>query len=70
MAQREKGVATAPCPDCGTDLNAIDQPDGAVAYETCGSCYPTQEAEPEKASRPASRETGTIVGIDDRKEES
>lgn len=61
MAEREKGVANTPCPTCGADLNAIEQPDGGVAYETCPTCYPSQEPAPEKASRPTRRETGTAV---------
>ena len=64
MAEREKGVATRPCPNCGAELNPVDQPDGAVAYETCSNCYPTESStEPvsEKASRATRRETGTNV---------
>ena len=60
MAEREKGVASAPCPNCGTDLNAVTQPDGATAYEVCPKCYSTPE--PEKASvKRTPRETGTTV---------
>lgn len=63
MTEREKGVETLSCPSCGTDLNPVEQPDGATAYETCPSCYPSQqpEPEPEKASRKTRREAGTDV---------
>ena len=64
MAEREKGVASTACPSCGNELNPVEQPDGATAYETCHTCYPTTEPtpEPEKASsRQPSREAGTTV---------
>lgn len=59
---REKGVASAPCPNCGTELNRVTQPDGGVAFESCGNCYPATP-EPERASvqQSFSRETGTTI---------
>lgn len=60
MADREKGVASAPCPNCGTELNAVELPDGATAYEVCPKCYPAQPA-PEQAAQTTTRETGTNV---------
>jgi hypothetical protein len=60
MVEREKGVATAPCPSCGTDLNAVSQPDGATAYEVCPKCY--SQPKPETAAQKRTpRETGTTV---------
>lgn len=66
MTEREIGAETASCPNCGTQLKAVDQPDGSVAYETCPSCYPEQQtaqADPRQAaSQPSmARETGTYV---------
>ena len=60
MSNREKGVATVPCPNCSTDLKRVTQADGGVAAETCPKCYPSSE----KASKPsasATRETGTEI---------
>lgn len=59
MAEREKGVASTPCPNCGTDLNAVTQLDGATAYEVCSKCY--SQPKPEKAAQRTPRETGTTV---------
>lgn len=60
MVEREKGVATAPCPNCGTVLNAVSQPDGATAYEVCPKCYSQPKSEKASAKR-TPRETGTTV---------
>ena len=58
MSGREKGVATTPCPNCGTGLNPVQLADGAVSVEACPKCYGTVET---AASKPAStrRERGT-----------
>lgn len=65
MAEREKGVEQIECPNCGSQLNPVEQPDGATAYETCSNCYPSEAPEPapepEKAQRRTRRETGTEV---------
>lgn len=60
MAEREKGTATVSCPNCGASLGAVDQPDGAVAYERCSKCYPKRPVA-EKAASSSTRETGTNV---------
>lgn len=61
MAGREKGVATAPCGACGTDLPIeVEQPDGSVTTDECPKC--NKKVEPEQASTPGvGRETGTSV---------
>lgn len=64
MAEREKGVASAPCPNCGTSLNAVTQPDGGAAYERCDKCYPAT-VKHEKAAKVTRRETGTDVKEED-----
>jgi len=57
VSGREKGVATTPCPNCGTGLMPVQLADGAVSVEACPKCY----GKPETASKPAStrRERGT-----------
>lgn len=58
MGEREKGVATAPCPSCGKDRPLAEQADGGTAATNCPDCYPAPE--PEKASKSApAREQGT-----------
>lgn len=65
MSGREKGVASAPCPECGRDLAIINQPDGGVSTEACGKCFPAaKKSETEKAAKAAkktaaAREVGT-----------
>ena len=65
--QREIGAETASCPNCGTQLKAVDQPDGSVAYETCPSCY-GEQADPRQsaAAQPSvAREAGTYVNTEE-----
>lgn len=58
MATREKGVATAPCPECGKDLPLYEQADGSFTTDTCTKCHP--KSRKEKAAAPApGREVGT-----------
>lgn len=66
MAEREKGVATTTCPNCGNELSPTELPDGGTTYETCPNCYNDQApaeapVKQEKASRSISRETGTEI---------
>lgn len=72
---REIGAQTALCPTCGSQLKAVDQPDGGVAHEPCSTCYGTQATskqtqqlhEPQRASQATVlRETGT--NVDDTEE--
>ena len=67
--QREIGAETASCPNCGTQLKAVDQPDGSVAYETCPSCYGEQAQTPQpprqSAAQAVPRETGTNVNTEE-----
>lgn len=72
MTEREIGAQAALCHNCDTQLKAVDQPDGGVAYEVCPNCYggseqaATQQT-PERASEATvTRETGT--NVDDTKE--
>lgn len=60
MSQREKGVATVPCPSCGADLPVEQQADGATAAGTCPKCYPSTE----KAEKRVTRERATDVQED------
>lgn len=49
---REKGVASRPCPTCDRDLLATQQLDGAIAYETCPTCFGEDQApEPVQAAQ-------------------
>lgn len=65
--ERETGVESISCPNCGKKLNPVDQlADGGQAYETCSKCYPkaTKAAVKEQAEAQAARafprrETGT-----------
>lgn len=57
MTDREKGVATAPCGACGTDLPLEDTADGGVTTSECPKC--TKKAKPETASQTSGRERGT-----------
>lgn len=78
MPEREKGVASVACPNCGSALALRDQPDGSVAAEACPSCHPAEareqaveapqepKVETAKASR-QSRERGTTI---DQQEEN
>jgi hypothetical protein len=60
MAEREKGVETMPCPNCGTDRPVSPQPDGSKSVEACPKCYPAPA--PEKAAAPTpAREAGTDI---------
>ena len=61
MSGREKGVATTPCPNCGTGLNPVQLADGAVSVEACPKCYGAAETASKAVSAPAtpSRERGT-----------
>lgn len=70
MAGREKGVATAPCPTCGHDLNQIVQADGGVAYEACPSCYPPAAGQKEVAAAAPKREKATPVADPIQEEEA
>lgn len=54
---REKGVATAPCGACGTQLPLVDSTDGGVTTDTCTKCVPAKTKE--TASQSSSRERGT-----------
>ena len=71
MTEREIGAQTASCPNCGTQLKAVDQPDGSVASETCPTCYGEQaQADPRQNAAvaqpsPAARETGTHVDTEE-----
>jgi hypothetical protein len=56
---REKGVATAPCPDCGKDRPLEEQPDGALAAQTCSKCFPKKVVETAELYPASTRETGT-----------
>lgn len=66
MTNREKGVATAPCPSCSTDLKRVTLPDGGVTTETCPKCSPA----PEKASKASTASVRRETGTDITKEES
>ena len=57
MAEREKGTASATCPNCGADLKVAALPDGGMAAARCEKCYPATE----KASKATAREVGTEV---------
>lgn len=57
MAQREKGVATAPCGECGTDLPMQEQADGGLMAASCPKCHPATE----KAEKRIHRERATDV---------
>lgn len=66
--ERELGVESTKCPNCGKSLAPVQQADGATAYETCSKCYPkaTKTAVKEQAELQAAgvfpgRETGTDV---------
>lgn len=50
--EREKGVASTACQNCGASLNAVTQADGGTAFETCTNCYgsPAPAPVPEVAS--------------------
>ncbi len=72
MTEREIGAQTASCPNCGTELKALDQADGSVSYETCPNCYggdatqqaqvPADDRQNASTSQPTvARETGTDV---------
>ena len=63
MTAREKGVATRPCPTCGTDLPVTEQPDGGMATATCPKCFDTKSTE--TASRSSKREKGTDASTGD-----
>ena len=66
---REKGVATTPCPGCGADLPVAGQPDGSLAASACPRCHPP--ARPEQASYDpfASREQGNDEDNEDEDNE-
>jgi DNA-directed RNA polymerase subunit M/transcription elongation factor TFIIS len=52
-AQRQTGVESKACPNCGAELAAVEQADGTTAYERCDSCYSEDPvAEPEVADGP------------------
>jgi hypothetical protein len=60
MSKREKGVATVPCPNCGTELPGVEQADGSITGSACPECYPAAESEKaSKAKTTPARETGT-----------
>ena len=60
MSGREKGVATTPCPNCGTGLKPVQLADGAVSVEACPKCYGTTEtASKSEAPAASRRERGT-----------
>lgn len=64
MTEREKGVASAACPNCGKELALSEQLDGGMAAETCTSCHPADEPskKTEKASASSTpRERGTTL---------
>lgn len=61
MTDREKGVATAPCPTCGTDLPVTEQPDGGLALATCSNCLKTEEPETASEAPQTRRERGTTA---------
>lgn len=59
MTGREKGVATVPCPTCGSDLPVADQrDDGATVGQSCPTCYPRTSTEQASAPAPVNRERG------------
>lgn len=60
MEEREKGVQTAPCPNCGSELKAVNRRDGAVGYENCNKCYKQPLKKDEKV---AAREAATLHDI-------
>lgn len=67
MAEREKGVATVPCPTCGADLPVVEQADGSVAGQTCPQCYPSEGSEKASADQTApAREQGTPVDTQEK----
>lgn len=62
MADREKGVETVPCPNCGIDRPVSLQADGSKVAEACPKCHPPAEPEKASASVPTpAREAGTTV---------
>ena len=40
MTGREKGAATAPCPECGRDRPLEQQADGSFAASAHTTCFP------------------------------
>lgn len=61
MSGREKGVASQSCPNCGSELAVVAQPDGGISTETCGKCFPSATSEKASVqSTKSSRERGTI----------
>lgn len=61
MAEREKGVATVPCPNCGSDRPVSEQADGSKVAEACPKCYPAVEPETASAPTTPAREAGTDI---------
>lgn len=64
---REKGVATAPCKNCGKDLPLVEQPDGSWTTENCTKCYPVSRKEKANQIEPG-RELGTQEVAEAKKE--
>lgn len=64
MAEREKGVETMPCPNCGTVRPVSQQADGSKVAEACPKCYTATSEKASAAPTPA-RESGTTVPKED-----
>lgn len=69
MSGREKGVASQPCPECGSDLKVVTQPDGGVSTEACGNCYPAAKTEKASAQSRTTRERGTTATSTEKTQE-
>lgn len=50
--EREKGVESRPCAECGEERLATQQGDGSVSYAPCPNCSPTDVREEAKLNSP------------------
>lgn len=60
MTDREKGVATTECKQCGNELQLVTQRDGSVSPENCEECFPA----PDGTEATSDTETASL-GLDD-----
>jgi hypothetical protein len=62
---RETGTETQPCPNCGTGLAVVTNPDGSVGTVNCDSCWPAAGAERAAVAPVVEREYGVDESDDD-----